>query len=228
MIATIDQRIAVLRKRCIARKNAAWKDISIPQARALRESEHVVSWQERRGLCIRQVLADTVFELDELELLAGRLAPRPATITDDMLADARKFLGQHPAPGGQSGHCELDLRQVLDVGIDGVVHDVHARLHDADGERAATYRSFLFALEGLTAMIDNAAECARQASPGSSTERQRELELIAQVCTRIAHRPPESFRDALQLLWLVLLAVQYGENVWLIGPGHLDRTLGAF
>ena len=225
---TSDQRIAVLRRRCLERKSAAWRDVSVARAQALRGSERVVSWQERQGLCTREVLSQAAFEVDDLELLLGRLAPRPAAITADVLAKAQAFLEQYPRPGGQTGHCELDLGRVMAIGIDGVVEDLRARLSHAEGQRAATYRSFLSALAGLTRMIENAAACARHALAAGSAARRLELEPLIDICTAIAHRPPTSFRAAIQLLWLVILAVQHGESVALVGPGHLDRTLGPF
>ena len=58
--------------------------------------------------------------------------------------------------------------------------------------------------------------------------RRRELEQIAISCRRIAHRPPESFRDAIQLAWFMDVGAMHGDQVYLVVPGHLDRTLLPF
>ncbi len=221
-------RIDQLRLRCLERKNKAWRDIAVPRAQVLREAPAALSWQERQGLCNRQVLSDARLEIDDLELLAGRLAPRPPDLTDDAIAEAYLFLKQYPGAGGQTGHCELDLRRVMEAGLDGLAGDLRNRLVDADTQTAETIRSFQWALEGLSLFIEHAAGTARDQIPSSPVERQRDLQEIADSCAWIAHRPPRSFRDAIQLLWLCNLAVQYGESVWLVGPGHLDRSLRSF
>ena len=51
---------------------------------------------------------------------------------------------------------------------------------------------------------------------------------MAPVCAKITHQPPETFREALQLTWLIDLAVSFGDDAWLVSPGHLDRTLFGF
>lgn len=228
IMKTYADRIATLRERCPERKNLAWKDTAIPRAEALRESARTESWQERQGLATRNVLCKTAFEIDDLELLAGRLAPRSAEASDEALSDARKLLEKHPWAGGQTGHCEIDFRQVFKLGIDGLADSIKARMQSAPGERQDTYRSFISAVEGLAAMIENAAKCARSRIPESRPERKRELRLIAGACERVAHKPPGSFREAIQLLWLTILAIQHGDSVGLVSPGHLDRTLAPF
>ena len=224
-------RIATLRERCLERKTRAWKGLSIPRAKVLQESEQL-SWQERRGLCTREVLSQVVFEIDDLELLVGRLAPIPEKITDEALAAAREYHRQHPSVlWGQSGHCELDFGKVMQSGIDGLVGDIEGRISKGESnesETAVTYRSFLVALEGLTIMAENAANQAREMAAGSRPERKVELDQMAEVCQWIAHNPPRSFRDAVQLHWLITFAVQHGESVSLVAPGRLDRVLRPF
>ena len=223
-----DERIAVLRTRCLERKHLAWTHTAIPRAEALRASEQVASWQERQGLCTRHLLAQTCLDIDDLELMLGRVASRPPSATDEAIAQADAYLGPYRLPGGQSGHCELHVAPALAVGIDGLVADVRSRLATADEEKAATYRSCLYALEGLSVMIENAAQTAAAAARGAGMARRSELESLSSVSAWVAHHPPRTFREAIQLLWFVLLAVQHGENVGLVGPGHLDRLLHAF
>lgn len=230
-MTTDSDRIGTLRERCMERKTRAWKIITIPRAKALEKSEHLTSWQQRQGLCTREVLTRTTFEIDDLELLVGRLAPRPAEATHDALSAAWNSLRQYPGTSGQTGHCELDLQYVMAFGIDELAADIESRLtnaHPEETERTEAYRSFLLALEGLTILIDAAATTAHEQVPASPPERQNELRRMADVCQWIAHKPPRTFRDAIQLLWLITLAVQHGESVGLVGPGRLDRSLGAF
>jgi formate C-acetyltransferase len=221
-------RIELLRERCLQRKLQDWIDISVSRAAALQQIEHITSWQERQGYCTRRVLSEAVFEIDDLELLAGRLAVHQYNATDKALADARDFLELYPPAPGQTGHCELDLSSALKLGIDGLCKDIKVRLRTTDEESAATYRSFLLVLQGLTVFIQRAAESVRAQMSTATPDRRAELDRIAKVCEWIAHMPPRSFEDAIQLQWFIILAVQYSESVALVAPGHLDRTLKSF
>ena len=217
------ERISTLRERLLRRKRQGapvfLRGNAAVEARSLRASEGISSWQMRRGMLTRDRLASIRFEIDELELLAGRISPSCCNGSEAEIEQAREYLKQYPAPMGQTGHCELDFAPVLAQGIDGLSAAIGARKEQATGEAADTYQSFLCALEGLSTMIEHAA---------AAVEDTGGFEEIADSCRRIAHEPPQSFRDAIQLLWFVTFGVMQGECVGLVVPGHLDRTLHPF
>jgi len=227
-----DERIEVLRGRVLARKarnrNSFMRGDPVVMAGSLRASEGVASWQVRRGMLTRDRLRAARFAMDDLELLAGRPIEEGCGRTEEELAEARRYLDQYPGATGQTGHCELDLGRVMAEGIDGLTRDLLVRTDQASREVADTYQSFLYALEGLSCMIDNAGTAASDAMAPASPERRRELAAVADSCRRIAHGPPESFRDAIQLVWFATFGVMYGEDVGLVVPGHLDRSLHPF
>jgi len=231
--ATAAPRIQELRRRLLERKQggrSGWSLSAMPvvSARSLRASEKLCSWQLRRGLLVRERLAGVEFAIDELELLAGRLDLEGEAGAPEEIEAARRYLEQYPGPPGQTGHCELDLDLLMELGIAGLEARIRGLTAGTAGERAATCQSFLHALEGLSLLCVRAAEATEAAFPGAAPARQAELAEIASSCRRIAHQPPASFRDALQLLWLTLVGVMQGEPVGLVVPGHLDRTLRPF
>jgi len=219
------ERIAALRERLLARKDpeeVAFQRVNaVVCARSLRGSEGEPSWQVRRGRLTRDRVAAVRFDFDPIELLAGRVRLGHRTAPDEEYGEATRYLQRYPWPPGQTGHCELHVAPVMAEGIDGLRADIHARLERASGEAADTYRSFVDALDGLSGMIENAAEDV--AAVGGDA-----ADAIAASCRRIAHAPPESLRDAVQLLWFIDFAVMHGEDVGLVVPGHIDRTLYAF
>lgn len=223
-------RLAELRRRCLARRDEArhWRAWFALSARSLKASEAEPSWQVRQGLETRDRLADVELAVNDLELLMGRVAPRPVQFSDAEEAEAQEYLERYPLPGGQTGHCEIDMTRLLAVGVDGIADEIRERMAGAREEARAVYRSFLLALEGLSALAENAALTAEAAMPDATPARCKELRAMAEVCRRVAHRPPESFREALQLVWFADMAVMFGDNVGLVGPGHIDRTLRPF
>jgi len=59
--------------------------------------------------------------------------------------------------------------------------------------------------------------------------RRRELERVAEVCSRVPANAPRDFWEALQYYWFVHLGVTTELNTWdAFSPGHLDRHLFPF
>lgn len=221
-------RLAAWRLDCIARKREnRWKrDHTLVCARSLRKSEHL-PLQLRRGLCTREVMASIEFALEDAALLLGVPAYQPVDRESEEFKAADAYLRHMPPAYGQTGHCEFDLSRLFEIGVDGLRADLEARREKAVGETKETYQSFLDALEGFSAMCENAAATAHGAKPSASPSRQAELSVMVESCQRIAHQPPATFRDALQLnLFATLGAI--AESVWLVGPGRLDRRLFPF
>ncbi|MCL5999536.1 MAG: hypothetical protein M1546_26240 [Chloroflexi bacterium] len=222
------ERIKTLRQRCRQRKQlcGGWQYRRILAAESLEKSQDL-PWQRRAGLRARDILKGMPLELDDLELLAGRPMPWDDNLKA-ALVRADVLLQQMPASGGQTGHCELELSRIFARGMDGLRDDITVLNAQATGPAADTYQSFLDALEGLSALIENAASTAERAVTLASPARAGELAEIISSCRHIAHQPPRSFREAIQLLWLIDLGTMLADEVGLVVPGHLDRTLWPF
>ena len=230
---TADPRISFLRSRCLERKTliSPWDGDPVLIARSLQASAGEPSWTVRRGKLTRDLLGTARFAVDDLELIVGRLAPD----TPEQQAQrpgALRWLKEHTPhvfTPGQAGHCQLELSRLLALGLDGLAADLEQRTLQAPHEQADTYRSFALAVTGLSAMIENAAAAAEEGfRSGTSPDRQAELAEMAAACRQVAHQPPATFRQALQLVWLVVLGVQLADRAWLVSPGHFDRLLGAY
>jgi pyruvate-formate lyase len=176
----------------------------------------------------RDQLSHFQFDIDDRELLVGRPARQPDRHDEREYRQAQEYLARLPYARlpGQRGHCELDRRLVFENGVDGALRLLAERRdREAEAGRRETLESFVTALEGFQTFILNAERRARAASAEQDGERRNELTEMARLCGRCAHLPPETFREALQLLWFVDVAVSHADGAGLINPGHLDRTL---
>lgn len=123
----------------------------------------------------------------------------------------------------------MDTADLFALGIDGLLAKIANRRESAETtDQAEAYESFIDALRGLSAMIEHAALPAEAALKTAGPERHVELDAIIASCRRIAHQPPETFLDALHLVWFVPLAIQVGDSVGLVCSGHIDRRLIAY
>lgn len=134
----------------------------------------------------------------EHEWILGRI--REVSALPGELEEAQKWFVSSPCCSpGQTGHAELDTDLLLQSGIDGVL---------------AASEKLPGAVTALQALSHWIVRCGQEAGG--------ELEAL---CKRIAHQKPETFREALQLLYFQQLAVQIGDKAVLIVPGRLDRRL---
>jgi len=225
-----DSRAQQIRERVVAGQAAqsSRKGINpLVDAHSRRTSAHLSSQQLIAGRICYNRLVSLEFEMDECELLAGRIM-QPILPTDELQA-AQEFLAAIPVPGGQTGHCEVDTADLFALGIDGLLAKIANRRESAETtDQAEAYESFIDALRGLSAMIEHAALPAEAALKTAGPERHVELDAIIASCRRIAHQPPETFLDALHLVWFVPLAIQVGDSVGLVCSGHIDRRLIAY
>ncbi len=238
-IENLDPRTLTLRQRCQERKTLLPPCDGDPRliARSLQATPTVSSWTIRRGLLTRDLLIGMPLALDDLELLVGRLAlDLPEWQVERPKATAY-ILAHYPTvfTPGQTGHCQLDLSRLFSLGLDNLKADLAQRRHSSCEKTAEVYQSFCAALDGFTILIENAARLAEQNSqfagrdqPQVTEPRRHELEEMAAACHHVAHHPPETFRQALQLTWLAILGCQYADRAWLVSPGHLDRILAPY
>jgi formate C-acetyltransferase len=203
-----------------------WK--AVVDADVLKKTEATKSWQLRMGMRTRARLQSIRFETDELELLAGRVAFGEYGFSRKTIAEAEKYLATYRWPGGQTGHCAMDMSRIFAVGLKGISAELLGKLKSSSGETRNTYRSFLDAVEGLAAMIENAKFAAVKAGEGVPAWRRKELAEIVESCERITSEPPATFRDAIQLVWFVDMGISHADNAGLVVPGHLDRELVGF
>jgi len=68
----------------------------------------------------------------------------------------------------------------------------------------------------------------RNCRESSSPDHEKELHLIAENCEHIAHKPPESFYQALQLTYFMQLVLQIESNGHSLSLGRLDQYLFPF
>ena len=150
-------------------------------------------------------------------------------------------------------HFTPDYETLLSIGIDGHLDKIgetrkklmsgqisaedksHIKLLSgqisADGEtekRLIFLKSAEVTLLAFGDMIGQYGEAAYEMSDQADNERQKDnLLRIAKTCERIKRRPPETFHEALQLIWLTHTAFLY-EGRYAMALGRMDQYLYPF
>lgn len=124
----------------------------------------------------------------------------------------------------------------LEYGIDGLIRMSKEKKAEVAGRaggdgitgmnRLYNYEAVVLVLEGIQNWILN---CAKEAHRLEETEtdphQKREYKEIAERLESIAHKKPTSFREAIQLVWTLHIAVLNEDAISGLSPGRLGQVL---
>lgn len=205
--------------------------------------EYTVSWieDEIEQLADRPGAGFSISE--ENKAILHRICPwwRGQTVQDrcyGMFTDEQQALlatGIIKAEGNMTSgdaHLAVNFPLLLEKGLDGLrdkVDERRSRIRLTDWQELQQ-EQFLKAidltLEALSAHILRFAELARNMAQAESRHwRSEELLAIAENCELIAHRPPQTFWQALQLCYFIQLTLQIESNGHSVSFGRLDQYL---
>ncbi|NTX79044.1 formate C-acetyltransferase/glycerol dehydratase family glycyl radical enzyme [Serratia proteamaculans] len=180
---------------------------------------------------------------EENKAILHRICPwwRGQTVQDrcyGMFTDEQQALlatGIIKAEGNMTSgdaHLAVNFPLLLEKGLDGLrekVDERRSRIHLTDWQELQQ-EQFLKAidltLEALSAHILRFAALARSMAQAESRRwRSEELLAMAENCELIAHRPPQTFWQALQLCYFIQLTLQIESNGHSVSFGRLDQYL---
>jgi len=132
-------------------------------------------------------------------------------------------------------HTAPDYEKILKVGVQGVIDEAREKIRNIDSSLAGDHeelakRSFYKAVEIVAEGVIEFArryqqEALRLAEIEANPVRRSELLEIARVCEKVPARPAASFREALQSLWFLQIALHQENNEQALCPGRLDQYL---
>ncbi|QIQ21729.1 formate C-acetyltransferase/glycerol dehydratase family glycyl radical enzyme [Zophobihabitans entericus] len=129
-------------------------------------------------------------------------------------------------------HLAVNFPLILEKGLDGIVEKVRERRSRIDLTNLDDFYKDHFlkavdiAMVAMSEHIERYAELAKEMAAKESREwRQKELLEIAANCELIAHKPPQTFWQALQLSYFVMLLLQIESNGHSVSFGRLDQYL---
>ncbi|MBU3950430.1 MAG: hypothetical protein KJ826_19700 [Proteobacteria bacterium] len=98
---------------------------------------------------------------------------------------------------------------------------------DEDQQRSVLfYRAVQIALQGIIAYAENlSAEAARIAQKENDPVLKNNYFQMAEVCAQVPSKPARTFREAINSLWIIQIAI-HAENINMaMSPGRLDQIL---
>ncbi len=127
--------------------------------------------------------------------------------------------------GGYQGHTVPDYPRLLTYGLDGMLSyiDACAEKQAQDEETALFYEANRIVIGGMSAWLDMYANKADELARESTDHQQKAyLTAIAENCAYVAHKPPKTLYQAVQLMWCLSLWD------WVDCVGRMDQYLYPF
>ena len=207
-------------------------------------AEEDCSLSERKALALKRIFDNMPVYIGPKELIVGTRTLLPAKegnedghdpmeyglgtwipyLTD---AEIEKF-GQNQSYSNIT-HYTPDFGIILHKGIDGILREAEEKKKDP--ALLPLNREFLSAViiayTGLKGLILRYAEEAVSLAAGADDAEKAELTEIARICRKISGDAPETFHEAVQLLWFAHLGTIL-ESFEFINYGRLDVILGEF
>lgn len=123
-------------------------------------------------------------------------------------------------------HYAADYATFLSDGIEGTLKKIKQSMqkYANDPEKMITLRSMEITISAFGEMIAQYGEAALEAAQNAEGEQKEQLQIAAEVCRKISKEKPETFREALQLLWLTYIAFVY-EGRYAMALGRMDQYL---
>jgi len=121
------------------------------------------------------------------------------------------------------GHIIADFEEPLRLGLGAIAADVRSR-RDADPANDF-YQAGVICMDGMIAYVHRYERVVREMMVAATPERATELRRMADVLGHIATEPARDLYDALQLVWLVSVALQHESNASSLSLGRMDQYL---
>jgi choline trimethylamine-lyase len=134
------------------------------------------------------------------------------------------------------GEITPDYQDILFVkGFGGIIADARTQLSQLDPTAAADiakadfYRAVITCAEGIIHLAERYAVAAgRQALAETDPLRKAELLTIADNCRKVPAHPPQTFWQAVQMVWFVQLGNTLFENAVALNLGRFDQYMAPF
>jgi len=124
-------------------------------------------------------------------------------------------------------HTIPDYSRVVNRGLNDIIEEAEAKMkYSADKGTAAFYEAEKLVLEGVINYSNRLSDEARKLAEAETDQaKKKELEAMAEVCSRTPAEKPTSFREALNAVWICEVALHQEHANIGFSIGRLDQIL---
>ena len=131
-------------------------------------------------------------------------------------------------------HCAVDYGRMLRTGLKDYEKRAEEKLEALDLtdynniKKSYFYRAVIMVVQAVKDFALRYAELADSLASGADAQRAEELKEISRILRKVPYEPADSFREAVQALWLTHLVLQIESNGHSLSYGRMDQYLNPF
>ncbi|WP_081305782.1 formate C-acetyltransferase [Streptococcus dysgalactiae] len=149
-----------------------------------------------------------------------------AQLTDDVQqAMTDEVFKLNQTDKGQ-GHIIMDFPAILEHGVQYYIDILSDKITEQPDNHF--FKAGYLICQAMKDHFIRYADLAQEMSLTADACRRQELERIAQMCYKLSQEKPDSFYEALQLLWMTSIVAQYESNASSLSLGRTDQYLYPF
>jgi pyruvate-formate lyase len=127
------------------------------------------------------------------------------------------------------GHLSPGYSQLLEIGLGGLLQQVKADTPGLSADQRTFFMAAELSLVGVSTWANRYGDFLNsEARRMSNASRANELREMARISGKVATAPPETFHEALQLIWFVHQAIHIEGHGYSNTPDRLDQLLLPF
>ncbi|TFF99495.1 MAG: hypothetical protein EU541_04775 [Promethearchaeota archaeon] len=198
-------------------------------------------WPELLSLPIREknpyhISSEEIFKLDQkimpfwIDKNIPELARKKLGDDDKSYRLQEKLFLYMVSKYNCQSHTIPDYDKVLKYGIEGIIEQISKRLVSVNEKEKQFYNAMKTALEGVILYARSLSREAKRQSKkyNNNSVRKKELETIAKICKHVPAKPSETFREALQSIWICMNALYQEQNNVGFSIGRIDQLLNPY
>lgn len=142
--------------------------------------------------------------------------------------ETRKLFNE--LPWNVANHVELNYKSLVKKGLGNIKNEIEDRLSKAeDDKKKEFYLSTGISIDAAIRFIYRYADTLIKVSesPDNSADRAAELRTMAVICRKVAEGRPETFKEAVQLVWMIHIIANIGGGSAL-SFARFDQYMGPF
>lgn len=192
---------------------------------------------KRKALGIEKVLKEMPVKIEDHELIVGFAiqnsvgsnSPFPEYATQE---EKDAAAGRYTGTLSVFGHFCPSYPKIFRLGVNGLQTQAEEKLaevrqNNENTEKEDWYEAVIITLDALKSFILRYADLASELSElAVDPSRKEELKEIARISNHLSQKPPQTFREAIQVLWFAHTAFESTLNF--MSMGRFDQNLWPF
>lgn len=116
--------------------------------------------------------------------------------------------------------------RVLSEGLNSIIKEADEKAKSQKSSEREFYQAVSLVLKGVIKYSENLSkEAARLAKSEKYSKRKAQLQKMSEICANIPAKPAKSFYEAVNCVWICLIAIHAESINMAISPGRLDQVL---